>query len=199
MEIKEAMLKQQWQQMLEGKDVVREELKLKDCTHFETPNPDLDGETVLMERHVARSKSKRGHLDWESLILYPIMVGDEYNMTHGAFHERNDSEDYIWCESGNGLLMFMDRNGGCWCEELEEGSLHHIEEDLAIRLINTGDEALIVAHCFPSEAGRDEESVKAMPFPCHVYEDDGEMCMRVDLPTQPKEEAAEITFEDLSK
>lgn len=197
MEIKEALLKAQWQQMMEGENVIKEQVLLRDADHFQEKNPDLDPETVLMEIHTNPSSEKRGHLDWQTIIVHPHKVGDEYNMSHGFFHKRNDSEDYYWCAQGEGLLMMMDRNGGCWCEELEEGSLHHIEDDLAVRLINISDVPLIVSHCYPSEAGLDYETVKNNPFPCHIYEDDGEMCIRVDIKENEEQPQEDFTFEEV--
>jgi glucose-6-phosphate isomerase len=197
MEIKEAQLKQHWQQMLEGENVSKEQFYLKDASHFEEKNPSLPQGTLLMEVYTAKSSDQRGHLDWQSLVIYPHLIGDEYNMSHGFFHKRNDAQDYFWCAKGYGLLMIMRRNGECWCEEMEEGSLHHIDEDVAVRLINIGDEELIVSHCFPSEAGMDMQAVQERPFPCHIYDDNGEMCIRIDELLEEPSGEAPASFDEM--
>lgn len=78
--------------------------------------------------------------------------------------------------------MFMNEAGDCWCEVLEEGSLHHIDPGLARRIINLSDEPLMLSFCFPSNVELDLDRVRNHPFPCHVYEDNGEMAIRVDVP-----------------
>jgi glucose-6-phosphate isomerase len=47
---------------------------------------------------------------------------------------------------------------------------------LAHRLINTGDEDLKVACCWPTTAGHDYARVEAMPFPQRAYKtEEGEI------------------------
>lgn len=69
------------------------------------------------------------------------------------FHVNPDAEEYLLCMKGTGLVMFLSRDGECWCEELEEGSLHKIPSNIGRRLINTGDEPLMLSQCLPSNAG----------------------------------------------
>lgn len=200
MEIKEALLRQQWKEMMEGEGVIKETIRLKNAEYFMEVPEEADQEMILMEIYTAEAPDKRGYLNWQTILLNPIKIKDEYNMSPGFFHVRRDSQDYYWCESGEGLLMMMDREGKCWCEELEEGSLHHVEEDLAVRLINIGDTPLIVSHCYPAEAGLDYDAIKAMPFPCHIYDDDGELSIQVDIKEEQKMESdADITFEEAFK
>lgn len=195
MEIREARLHQGWKQALQGGDVESAVIRVKDTDYFQTEDHGLDPETVLVEISAARSSDERGHVDWEDVTVHPVMVGDEYNMTPGYFHQRPDSEDIYWVMDGDGLMLIMDRDGHAWCEEMEEGSLHKIENDYAVRLINIGDTPLRVVHCFPSEAGKDYEAIKNRPFPCHIYDDDGELSIRVDLEKHTENEEAKAPEE----
>lgn len=170
-----------WQERLNGHNLTEITMKYKDADYFMENDPNKDPEEVIYEAFYKESTPEEGHLTWGHITLYPGKVNDQYHCTKGHYHLNPHAEEYFLCMKGEGLIMFMNREGDCWCEELEEGSLHKVPEGTARRLINLGDDELMLSTCVSSDAGFDFESVTKKPFSCHVYEDDGEMAIKVDV------------------
>lgn len=173
-----------WQERLKDSNLVEMVMKYKDADYFNRSDPDLDPETVIYEHIVKESDPKEGRLNWGHITLYPGQVKDQYFCTKGHFHTNPEAEEYLLCMQGDGLIMYLSKDGECWCEELEEGSLHKVPAGIARRLINIGDEPLMLSQCTPSNAGFDFDSIDEHPFPCHVYDDDGELAILVDVDEQ---------------
>lgn len=187
-----------WQERLNGNNLEEMVMRYKDADYFKREDPDMDPETIIYEHFVKESSSEEGHLNWGHITLYPGQVKDQYFCTKGHFHVNPDAEEYLLCMKGEGLIMFLSREGECWCEELEEGSLHKIPANIGRRLINIGDEPLMLSQCLPSNAGFDYDSVDGHPFPCHVYDDDGDMAIMVDI-DETKPVQNELQEEDIVK
>lgn len=109
-------------------------------------------------------------------VIKPLTVNGECNMTRGHFHENiNCPEIYIGSE-GNGILLLMDEDGNTFGENVKAGSVHYIHGNLAHRLINIGNEDLIVAAYWSVDAGHDYSRVEKNPFQKRVYKNnDGEI------------------------
>lgn len=183
-----SQLTHHWQERLNGNNLAQMIMRYKDADYFKRSDPDLDPETVIYEHYVKESSPDDGHLNWGHITLYPGQVKDQYFCTKGHYRINPEAEEYLLCMEGDGLIMFMSREGECWCEELVEGSLHKVPAGIARRLINIGDTPLMLSQCLPSNAGYDFDSIDEQPFPCHVYEDDGEMAILVDLDEPEPEE-----------
>ncbi|MEY8468458.1 glucose-6-phosphate isomerase family protein [Faecalibaculum rodentium] len=161
--------------LLIGEGVVKSEKRLKDTSFF-ADSAGVDPDLVLYEVYARTDQAKEGELNWGLSLLHPVTVNGECCMTRGHWHENTDAAEYYWCVGGTGLLLLMDEQGHAWAEEMEPGSLHHIPGVLAHRLINTGDEDLKVACCWPTTAGHDYARVEAMPFPQRAYKtEEGEI------------------------
>jgi glucose-6-phosphate isomerase len=170
-----------WKQRLTGTNLTELKVHYKDAPYFKRTDPDLDPDTLIYEHIIKESTPQEGHLNWGHITLYPGMVKDQYFCTKGSFLSDPNAEEYLLCMQGEGLIMYLSPEGNCWCEELLEGSLHKVPAGTARRLINTGDEPLMLSECTPSTAQVDIVNTKAIPFPCHVYDDDGELAIEVDL------------------
>lgn len=151
--------------ILEGSDVAVSEKRLKDAAFFENKEG-VDPETLL---YTVYSHGDGKGLNWGLSVLEPVKVNGQYNMTRGHFHENLDAQEYYWVLGGRGYLLLMDEAGNTWAEVCKPGSLHRIDGHHAHRLINTGDEQLRVACCWPANAGHDYGRVERMPF--------GDLCM----------------------
>jgi len=104
----------------------------------------------------------------------PGKVGSEYFMTKGHFHEKSDRAEFYWGVKGFGMLVLMDRERNTWAEEVHSGSLHYIGGEIAHRLVNTGDENLVVGACWPSDAGHDYAEIAMNGFSARLLEVEGE-------------------------
>lgn len=167
-------------QILEGKNVTHT------CKHYaeamgfyHSASACLPAATKMYEvySYTTQDDAYPGHLSWGLTVLYPLMVDGECNMTRGHFHSDTRSGEFYYGLQGQGLLMLMDDAGTTWAEKVFPGSVHSILGTLAHRLINTGDEALSVAACWPNGAGHDYQRVEKQPFGYRVYKNEQGICI----------------------
>ncbi len=118
--------------------------------------------------HTPVAEGTSGGLFFGTSYLEPGLIGDEYMMTKGHFHAVRDTAEYYWCISGSGYLLLMDEKRKSWIETIQTGSLHYIPGSIAHRLINTGDQTLIVSACWPADAGHDYSSIVETGFSSRV-------------------------------
>ncbi|MCF0105960.1 MAG: ectoine synthase [Holdemanella sp.] len=176
MEIINSGLFHAWKNNPQGKGLqISNKLYSQAKSFYESVDETLTENTVMYEVYTIPSKPEAGHLSWGLSVLKPVYVNGECNMTRGHFHENLECEEYYWCQAGEGLLMLMDEDGKCWCEEMKEGTLHHIDGHHAHRLINTSDVDLEVVCIWNGDAGHDYARVEQMPFPVRIYKVEGKI------------------------
>ena len=163
---------------LSGENINYVERKLKDIKQIfnnSSTADQMDPENIVyrVESHQIVEEGKPGGLFFGISYLKPGKVGDEYFMTKGHFHSKRDTAEYYWGISGHGVLLLMDETGECSAEYIRKGSLHYIPGRIAHRLVNTGEEELIVGACWPSDAGHDYGSISAHGFTYRVLERKG--------------------------
>jgi glucose-6-phosphate isomerase len=95
-----------------------------------------------------------GGLFWGVTEIEPGRVADEYYMTHGHRHQVRNRAEFYGTVFGKGMLVLRD-SSGVRAEEMVPGSLHYIHENVAHRVVNTGDAPLRFVACWPSDAGHD--------------------------------------------
>ncbi len=130
----------------------------------------MDPDTVVYEvsTHTEVPEGTPGGLFFGTSCIHPGKVGDEYFMTKGHFHSRRGTAEYYWGISGEGVLLLLDEEGNCKAEAVEKGSLHYIGGHVAHRLVNTGEQDLVVGACWPSDAGHDYGTIAESGFPVRV-------------------------------
>lgn len=100
-----------------------------------------------------------GGLYFGTTFIEPGKVGDEYFMTKGHLHDKQDASEYYWGIQGQGVLILMDENRRCWGEHVTSGSLHFIPGNVAHRLANIGDSTLVVGACWLADAGHNYSTI----------------------------------------
>lgn len=162
-------------QILEGKNVNYTcKFYAEAMGFYQTSFACLPSTTKMYEvyDYTTQDHSYPGHLSWGLTVLYPLTVNGECNMTRGHFHNDARCMEFYYGLQGEGLLMLMDSAGTTWSEKVFPGSLHSILGTLAHRLINTGDEVLKVAACWPNGAGHDYRRIEKQPFGWRVYKNE---------------------------
>lgn len=106
--------------------------------------------------------------------IYPGKVGDEYHMTKGHFHVREDQPEIYFCVRGTGFLLMESRTGDFQVAEWRPGTISHIPPQYAHRVVNTGAEPLIWVASYHLAAGHDYEPIMARGFAKIVVEKDGQ-------------------------
>jgi glucose-6-phosphate isomerase, archaeal len=126
-----------------------------------------------VQMHNPEKEGKEGGLFFGTSFLYPGIVGDEYFMTKGHYHSKRDTAEYYWCLSGEGILLLMDETGKTNAIKIFPGSLNYIQGNIAHRLVNTGDEILVVGACWPSDAGHDYRTIAKHGFSVRIRSVEG--------------------------
>ena len=97
--------------------------------------------------------------------LLPGKIGDEYHMTKGHIHERDDQPEIYFCVKGEGYLLLQTLDGEFRAEPWRAGTISHIPPMWAHRVVNTGDELLVFVASFHLSAGHDYGSNHRQGFP----------------------------------
>ena len=144
---------------LHGKNILRVKKRLKDLKgvfsdveKFEAQ--DMEKIAYEVEMH-SPIEGIEGGLYFGISTIHPGKVGEEFFMTKGHFHEVRNRAEYYWGIAGTGILLLVDEDGKKRKEKVICGSLHYIPGNVAHRLINVGEEKLVVGACWPSDAGHD--------------------------------------------
>lgn len=165
--------------LLLGNKVTKSDRKLSDLYGFfqdvkayETIPP----ETLIYEvySHIpGPDGGTDGAVNFGLTHIHPGKVGQEYFMTKGHFHEKDNRAEYYWGIEGEGVLILMDRKRNAWGEKMFPGSLHYIPGGVAHRVANTGNKTLSFAACWPSDAGHDYEEIARNGFSTRLIEAGG--------------------------
>ncbi len=111
--------------------------------------------------------SDNGQLVCCTTVIHPGLVGEEYFMTKGHFHEKRDTGEVYLGLGGHGyLLMFVDDRTA----ELEmgPGTLVYVPPYWAHRTLNVGDEPFSFLAVYPADAGHDYGTIEETGFPRRV-------------------------------
>ena len=96
--------------------------------------------------------------------ILPGKVGDEYHMTKGHFHARDDQPEIYYCVQGEGFLQMESRDGDYHAVPWKAGTITHIPPQYAHRVINTGRTTLVFVASFHVAAGHEYELIEARGF-----------------------------------
>jgi glucose-6-phosphate isomerase len=129
---------------------------------------DPDTPVYRVQTHRAEREGTPGGLFFGTSFVYPGVVGAEYFMTRGHFHERSCAAEYYWGVSGEGILLKMTRERIVSAERVTVDSLHYIPGHVAHRLVNTGEDMLVVGACWPADAGYDYDTIARQGFGARV-------------------------------
>jgi glucose-6-phosphate isomerase len=105
--------------------------------------------------------------------IFPGKVGDEYHMTKGHIHERDDQPEIYHCVQGHGYLLMDTLQGDFEAVAWEPGTITHIPPMWAHRVVNTGDELLVFVASYHISAGHNYDLVEQKGFARIVVEREG--------------------------
>lgn len=105
--------------------------------------------------------------------IFPGKVGDEYYMSKGHQHKRNDQPEIYICVKGQGFLLLDTFQGEFRAEPWRPGSISHIPPMWAHRVVNTSSETMIYIGVYHVSAGHDYSIVENRGFSQVVVEKDG--------------------------
>lgn len=106
--------------------------------------------------------------------IFPGKVGDEYHMTKGHIHARDDQPEIYYCVQGTGYLLMDTLKGEFMAEPWEPGIITHIPPMWAHRVVNTGKDTLVFVASYHISAGHDYTLVEKQGFSKIVVERNGQ-------------------------
>ncbi|MGB8980987.1 MAG: glucose-6-phosphate isomerase family protein [Anaerolineales bacterium] len=108
-------------------------------------------------------------------VILSGKVGDEYHMTKGHFHARDDQPEIYYCVQGEGFLQMESRDGDYHAVPWKAGTITHIPPQYAHRVINTGRVPLVFVASFHVSAGHEYDLIEARGFRNIFIERDGKV------------------------
>jgi glucose-6-phosphate isomerase, archaeal len=107
--------------------------------------------------------SDNGQLVCCTTVIHPGVVGEEYFMTKGHFHEKRDTGEVYLGLAGRGyLLMFVDDRAAEL--DMAPGTLAYVPPYWAHRTSNVGDEPFSFLAVYPADAGHDYRTIEETGF-----------------------------------
>jgi len=103
-------------------------------------------------------------LCYSTTVVYPGRVGDEYYMTRGHRHTRQDSPEVCLTVRGRGMVLLQTDDFRIQALALEPGIVVYVPGVTSHRIVNTGVELLAVFSVFPLMAGRNYRAVDSHGF-----------------------------------
>jgi glucose-6-phosphate isomerase len=106
--------------------------------------------------------------------VFPGKVGDEYHMTKGHVHQRDDRPEIYYCVQGSGYLLLDTLQGEFRAEKWEPGVITHIPPMWAHRVVNTSSDLLVFVASYNVSAGHDYSIVEQKGFSQILVERNGQ-------------------------
>jgi glucose-6-phosphate isomerase len=117
------------------------------------------GDTVVYE--VMEYRQAGSELFFGTTRIAPGRVGDEFYMTRGHFHARQDRGEVYTTLTGEGVLLLETRDGRTDALDMRAGETTAIPPGWAHRTINTGSTDLVFSWVCSVDAGHDYDAILA--------------------------------------
>lgn len=111
------------------------------------------GDPLIYEIWYHAFETSRSDMALGVTRLLPGKIGDEYHMTKGHIHERDDQPEIYFCTQGQGYLLLQTSAGEFRAEPWQAGTISHIPPMWAHRVVNTGDQMLVFVASYHLSAG----------------------------------------------
>lgn len=118
-----------------------------------------EGDPLVYEVFEIVVPEENGQIIHGTSIIYPGKVGNEYFMTRGHYHEKDEAAEVYFCLQGRGCLLLETKDGETDCKEIAPGISAYAPPGWAHRTINTGDEPFICFYAVDADAGHDYGAV----------------------------------------
>jgi len=111
------------------------------------------GDQVAYE--VVDYRKAESDLSFGTTVMTPGKIGDEYFMTRGHFHVRQECGELYYTQTGLGVLLLESRGGDVRSVEMKPGVCAFIPPGWAHRSVNVGRDKLVFVWVCTTDAGHD--------------------------------------------
>lgn len=134
----------------------------RDCSELYEKLPEADKCVYQVFSHNDNTDDANSSLYCDMTIMYPGKCGDEFNMTKGHIHLKPSKDEWYICIQGKGVLV--EKAGSVVnYKPLKPMSIVHVKGNYAHRLVNKGDDKLVVLALYDKKAGHDYKAAKELP------------------------------------
>ncbi len=131
------------------------------------------GDRLVYEIHNYAFITSKSDMAVAVTRIFPGKVGNEYYMSKGHQHERDDQAEIYYCVQGRGYLLLDTMEGEFKAEPWEPGVITHIPPMWAHRAVNTGDDLLVYVGIYHIKAGHLYSKVEKQGFTKIIVEQNG--------------------------
>ena len=125
----------------------------------------VEDDRVLYEVYETQRPHNSGELLNGVTFLHPGLVGDEYNMTKGHFHQVANTAEVYLCLKGQGFMVMENPQGEWAVEALLPGRVLYVPPFWAHRSVNSSlEEDLVFFFVYPGHAGHDYGTIERQGF-----------------------------------
>jgi glucose-6-phosphate isomerase len=123
------------------------------------------GDPLIYEVHEVRRPENSGELLCGLSVVHPGLVGEEYFMTMGHYHEVRGTAELYLCLSGHGALVMENGEGEWAVEELSAGRALYVTPGWAHRSVNLSlSGPFVTFFVYPGHAGHDYGTIRESGF-----------------------------------
>jgi glucose-6-phosphate isomerase len=144
------------------------ERRLTDLRGVYQEEPAGAGDPVVYRVSAVPAPATGANLLCSTTVLKPGVVGREYHMTKGHFHELRDRAEVYLGLAGEGLLVMATGDGRHAVEPIRRGTVSYVPGGWAHRSVNVGGEPLVFLAVYVGDAGHDYATVERQGFPVLV-------------------------------
>jgi glucose-6-phosphate isomerase, archaeal len=148
------------------------ERRLADMRGLYQEEPAAADDLVVYRVSAIPAPATGANLLCSTTVLAPGVVGREYHMTKGHFHQRRGRAEVYLGLAGEGLLVMATEDGRHAIEPIRRGTVGYVPGGWAHRSVNVGEEPLVFFAVYVGDAGHDYATVERQGFPVLVL--DGE-------------------------
>jgi glucose-6-phosphate isomerase len=132
------------------------------------------GDPLLYEVYQYDIPFETGQLLVVTTVLQSGKVGDEYYMTKGHFHKKEDTAEVYLGLQGRGCLLLETAGGDFEALPVKPGTLTYIPPYWAHRMVNTGEENFVFFGVYPADAGHNYGDIEKTGFAKVLVAKDGQ-------------------------
>lgn len=120
---------------------------------------------VLYEVYEIKRPEVAGEILHGLSVVHPGLIGNEFFMTKGHFHEALETAEIYYCLAGRGLMVMENPEGEWAAEPLRPDMVLYVPPRWAHRSVNTSlEDDLITFFAYPGNAGHDYGTIERQGF-----------------------------------
>jgi glucose-6-phosphate isomerase len=136
-----------------------------------------DGDPLIYEFYNTKFLTSTSDMAIAITRIWPGKIGDEYYMSKGHQHLRDDQPEIYICLHGTGYLLLDTMDGEFRAEAWKPVTITHIPPMWAHRVVNTGSKTLVYIGVYHAAAGHDYTLVEEQGFAQVAVEREGKPCL----------------------